>query len=72
MYEILMTATLANRGYSVLLLGQLGAVPLLLLILDYLLANNLLLNAIGALVLMGILGGTIYGMWYYLSGKASK
>lgn len=70
MYEMLMTATLANRGYSVLLLGQAGAVPLILLILNYLLMNDLLLNAIGAVVLLGILGGTIYAMYYSLSGKA--
>lgn len=72
MYQMLMAATLANRGYSILLLGQAGAVPLLLLILNFLLINDLMLNAVGFLVLSGILGGLIYVMYYFLSGKATK
>jgi len=46
LYEILMLITLGNRGYTVLLLGQLGAVPLLLLFFDFLLQYDLLRNVV--------------------------
>lgn len=67
LYEILMTITFVNRGYTILLLGQLGAVPLLLLILNFLFMNNLILNAISILFLLSLLAGIIYFLWYFLS-----
>jgi hypothetical protein len=65
LYELLMTLTLANRGYTVLLLGQLGVVPLLLLILNFILANNLILQSISVLLLLGLLGLIVYGIWFF-------
>jgi hypothetical protein len=62
-----MTIALANRGYTILLAGQLGAVPLLLIILNYLYSNNLILNAMGVLFLIGLLALLIYGIWFFFS-----
>jgi hypothetical protein len=67
LYEFLMTITFVNRGYTILLLGQIGAVPLLLLILNFLFMNNLILNAFSILFLLSLLGGIIYFLWFFLS-----
>lgn len=64
MYEILMTLMLANRGYSVLLLGQLGMLPLVLVILNFILANNTVINSVGVLFLLALLVGITYGLWF--------
>lgn len=63
LYELLMTITLGNRGYAVLLLGQLVTVPLLLLILNFILANNIVIQSVAVLVLLGLLAAIIYGVW---------
>lgn len=67
LYEFLMTITFVNRGYTILLLGQIGAVPLLLLILNFLFMNNLILNAVSMLFLLSLLAGIIYFLWFFLS-----
>jgi len=67
LYEFLMTITFVNRGYTILLLGQIGAVPLLLLILNFLFMNNLILNAFSILFLLSLLAGIIYFLWFFLS-----
>jgi hypothetical protein len=67
LYEFLMTITFVNRGYTILLLGQIGAVPLLLLILNFLFMNNLILNAVSILFLLSLLAGIIYFLWFFLS-----
>jgi hypothetical protein len=63
LYELLMTITLGNRGYAVLLLGQLVTVPLLLLILNFILANDIVIQSVAVLVLLGLLAAIIYGGW---------
>ena len=67
MYELLMTLMLANRGYTILLLGQLGLLPLVLLILDIILANNLVLQSVGGLFIASLLGGFIYFLWFFFN-----
>ena len=67
MYELLMTLMLANRGYTILLLGQLGLLPLVLLILDIILANNLVLQSVGVLFIASLLGGFIYFLWFFFN-----
>ena len=67
MYELLMTLMLANRGYSVLLLGQLGVLPLVLVILDIILANNIVIQSVGVLFLLALLGAIIYGFWFFFN-----
>jgi hypothetical protein len=67
LYELLMTLTLGNRGYAVLLLGQLVTVPVLLLILNFILSNNLVIQSVAVLMLVSLLGLIIYGIWFFFS-----
>jgi hypothetical protein len=67
LYQLLMAIALGSRGYTILLLGQAGAVPILLLVLNYILANNLILKSLGVIILVSIIALLIYGLWFFLS-----
>jgi hypothetical protein len=62
-YEILMTITLGNRGYLVLLLGQLGFVPIVIFVSDIILFSETSKNIIAAVCLLGLCGGIGYGVY---------
>ena len=62
-YEILMTITLGNRGYLVLLLGQLGFVPIVIFVSDIILFSESSKNMIAALFAFALCGGIAYGVY---------
>jgi hypothetical protein len=63
-YEILMTLTLGNTGYAVLLFGQLAFVPILIALSSILFAFQFADNIFAILSLIAVLSGIIYGIYY--------
>jgi len=64
LYEIIMTLALANRGYAVLLLGQLGFVPIGIILGDIIFMSEYTTSIIASLSAIALLGGSIYAIYY--------
>ena len=59
-YEFLMLLTLGNMGYAVLLVGQLGFVPIAIIISTLLFSNSIVTGIIAALTLLSLVGAISY------------
>jgi hypothetical protein len=59
-YEFLMLLTLGNMGYAVLLLGQVGFVPIAIIISTLLFSNSIVTGIIAALTLLSLVGAISY------------
>lgn len=70
LYEIIMTLTLANRGYAILLLGQLGVVPIAIILGNIIFMSQYTINIIAILAALALVGFIIYGIIYII--KASQ
>ena len=59
-YEFLMLLTLGNMGYAVLLVGQLGFVPIAIIISTLIFSNSIVTGIIAALTLLSLVGAISY------------
>jgi hypothetical protein len=72
LYEIIMTLTLANRGYAILLLGQLGFVPIAIILGNIIFMSEYTINIVAILAALTLLGGIGYGMYYGIDSAVQK
>jgi hypothetical protein len=59
-YEFLMLLTLGNMGYAVLLVGQVGFVPIAIIISTLIFSNSIVTGIIAALTLLSLIGAISY------------
>lgn len=59
-YEFLMLLTLGNMGYAVLLVGQLGFVPIAIIISTIIFSNEIVTGIIASLTLVSVIGVISY------------
>jgi len=72
LYEIMMTLTLGNNGYMVLLLGQLGFVPIAIVVTNIIFMSEYTIRIIAILAALALLGGIGYGMYYGIDSAVQK
>ena len=59
-YEFLMLLTLGNMGYAVLLLGQVGVVPIAIILSTIIFSNEIVPSIIAAICICAVIGVISY------------